>query len=215
MLSIAEKNQNKNNLFKRAGWALIGAAGLLFVFIFYPAIFAEVGYFLRGQKEAPGVFSSKESGEKNNRENIIPKDEQAGIVIPKIRANASIILDVNAQDPGEYQKALTRGVAHARGTSYPGESGNIFLFSHSGTEFYQASRYNAIFYLLDKLENGDEIYLFYRNEKLRYRVKEKKVVGSGEVQYMQATPGENKLTLMTCWPPGTTFKRLIVLSEES
>ena len=54
---------------------------------------------------------------------------------------------------------MSEGVAQAKGTAVPGEEGNVFIFSHSGSDFYQADRFNAVFYLLDKLGKGDQIDL--------------------------------------------------------
>ena len=113
-----------------------------------------------------------------------------------------------------YQRALTKGVAHANGTSYPGESGNVFIFAHSGVDFYEATRYNAQFYLLSKLVTGDTIYLFYKKQKYVYRVTEKKVVSPEDVTYLTEDSQKKTLSLMTCTPAGTTLKRLLVIADQ-
>jgi sortase A len=145
---------------------------------------------------------------------IYPVDERSGIVIPKIGANASVIPDVDWQDSSVYQQALTKGVAHAKGTSHPGEPGNVFIFAHSGVDFYEASRYNAVFYLLGKLVAGDEIYLFQDGKKLVYRVSDTRTVAPEQVEYLSGDATKKTLTLMTCWPAGTTYKRLVVLADQ-
>lgn len=146
---------------------------------------------------------------------VVPVDEDFGIVIPKIGANSKVIADVDPYNYKVYQAALTRGVAHAKGTSYPGQEGNIFIFSHSSVNFYEAVRYNSIFYLLSKMEKGDEIYLFYQGEKFKYRVLEKTIAEPGNLSYLTKKTSQKMVTLMTCWPPGTTFKRLLVIGELS
>ena len=60
-----------------------------------------------------------------------------------------------------YLDALNQGVAHTLGTAFPGEGGHIFLFAHSTDYFWRVGTYNAVFYLLSKLESNDEINLFY------------------------------------------------------
>ena len=135
------------------------------------------------------------------------------IIIPKLGANAKVIADVDPFDSRVYQRALTKGVAHAKGSAYPGEIGNVFLFSHSSVNFYEAQRYNSIFYLLNKLEPGDEIRVYYQGQPIIYRVSETKIVSSSAVNYLQAGTGESSLTLMTCWPAGTTYKRLLVIAR--
>lgn len=141
---------------------------------------------------------------------ITPVDSDFGLVVPKISANARVIKDVDPFDPAGYQKALSQGVAHAKGTALPGQTGNIFLFSHSSVDFWQATRYNSIFYLLNKLETGDEIDLYYQGQKYRYQVRAKKIVGPNEISYLRKSTDRQELTLMTCWPPGTSLQRLII-----
>jgi len=181
-----------------AGSGLIATSLVIFLYTFYPVVGAEVAYSVR-QNLPP--------------KSITPVDEAFGIVIPKLGANARIIPNVNPYDSSVYQQALTQGVAHATGTVFPGRVGNVFLFSHSSVNFYEANRYNSIFYLLYKLEIGDEINLYYKGEKFVYRVTEKKTVNPKDVSYLTGQTTKKVVTLMTCWPPGTTTKRLLVIAE--
>lgn len=188
--------KNLSGLLIKLGWlSLILGFGLLIV-IYWPVAKVEVNYRIsQGQSEQT------------------PIDTDFGIVIPKIGANAKVIADVNPFNSNEYQRALAQGVAHARGSSLPGEPGNVFIFSHSSANFYEAGRYNSIFYLLNKLEPGDEIKLYYQGQPLIYRVSETKIVPAGAVNYLKSGSGEQTLTLMTCWPAGTTLKRLLVIAK--
>ncbi len=128
------------------------------------------------------------------------------ISIPKISVKAPIIWDTPEE---EILDKLTGGVAHYKGTNHPGEGGNIFLVGHSSNYFWVSSDYNTIFSLLDKLERGDRVEITYNNKKYFYDVEDKKVVNPEEVGVLQNTPKET-LTLMTCWPVGTSLDRLIV-----
>jgi sortase A len=144
---------------------------------------------------------------------IVPIDKEFGIVIPKLGANARVIANVDPYDGKAYQYALTKGVAHARGTSVPGAIGNIFLFAHSSENFYDALQYNSVFYLINKLEDGDKIYLYYHDNKFVYTVTGKKFVNSKDVSYLRGESLKVTLTLMTCWPPGTNSKRLLIFAS--
>jgi len=146
---------------------------------------------------------------------IVPVDTNFGIVIPKIGANAKVIANVDWKNQGVYTEALSRGVAHAKGSALPGKVGNVFIFAHSAGNFYEANRYNAIFYLLDKLVKGDEIDIYYNGGKFTYFVTNKATVDGSQVQYLSGNDQTQTLTLMTCWPPGTTFKRLIIQAKPS
>lgn len=148
-------------------------------------------------------------------ERIIPEDTQFGIVIPKIAANARILSDINAGDQEEYQEALRNGVAHAAGTAVPGGGGHIFLFAHSTDYWWNVGQYNAIFYLLYKLEDGDEVTIFYNGKRYKYTVIGQQVVNPNEIGYLTRTTESEFLTLQTCWPPGTTLQRLLVFAVPS
>ncbi|PIP32305.1 hypothetical protein COV53_02800 [Candidatus Gottesmanbacteria bacterium CG11_big_fil_rev_8_21_14_0_20_37_11] len=144
---------------------------------------------------------------------ISPVSAQFGIVIPKIGANAKINPNVDAGKQDEYLAALKDGVAHAAGTVFPGVTGNIYLFAHSTDAFWNVGRYNAVFYLLKELENGDEIDVFFQGVRHVYRVVNKLVVDPSETHYLTQMLPYEQLTLQTCWPPGTTFKRLLILAR--
>ncbi len=195
MASKKKKVRILPDVFIRIGIGLI-ALGLTILFVtFVPILFQEVKYQVRQPQE------------------IEPIDREFGIVIPKLGANARVIANVDPYNSRAYQRALTKGVAHTRGTSVPGAMGNMFLFAHSSEDFYNAVRYNSIFYLLAKLEAGDEIIMYYKNTKFTYVVTDKKFVSPNAVEYLQGDSLKSGLTLMTCWPPGTTLKRLLVFAE--
>lgn len=182
------------------GCLLIIASLALFVWIFAPVAKVEINYSLNKPK---ATISE-----------IKPADKTFGIVIPKIGANAKIVANVDPYNSGIYQAALTKGVAQAKGTTNPSQIGNMFLFSHSSANILEAGRYNSIFYLLSKLEKDDEIYVYYKNVKYKYKVSEIKIVAAKDVSYLNPKSEVRTLTLMTCWPPGTTYKRLLIIANE-
>jgi sortase A len=149
----------------------------------------------------------------NKVELISPVSAQFGIVIPKIGANAQIFPNVDAGRQDVYLASLQKGVAHAMGTVFPGVSGNIYLFAHSTDAFWNVGRYNAVFYLLKELNAGDEIDIFYGGVRHIYRVVNRIVVDPSEVHYLTDALPYEQLTLQTCWPPGTTLKRLLILAR--
>jgi sortase A len=204
----------------RAGIVLVAVSVLVLLFTFFPVIKEEIKYQFSPRNNNALVTTKEEAGKNQSDDTakeksvIYPVDEEFGIVIPKVSANAKVIADVDWQDSAVYQRALTQGVAHAAGTAHPGEAGNIFIFSHSGVDFYEAARYNAEFYLLNKLTVGDEIYLFYKKQKFVYKVAEQKIIAPENVEYLTGDKTKKTLTLMTCWPAGTTLKRLIIIAKQ-
>ena len=181
------------------GFILLFFASFILIKIYFPSAKAEVIYQL--SKSQP------------SKEDIKPVNTDFSIVIPKIRVNANVVKNVDPFDSRIYQKALTKGVAHAKGSGLPGFPGNVFIFAHSAINWYQASQYNSIFYLTNKLEPGDEIFIYYKGSKYRYSVTEKKIVAASEINYLTNNLNTTSLTLMTCWPPGSNLNRLIILAN--
>ena len=68
---------------------------------------------------------------------------------------------------------------------------------------------------LDGFEPGDDFYLVYDRKVFRYEVTETKIAGAEAVEYLDDFNDQKTATLMTCWPPGTNLKRLVVIGELS
>jgi sortase A len=199
-MQLKKDKKDLTKKFNFFGDFLILLGILLLVFIFAPVAKEEVTYQTRQIL--------------NREPDLTPPNKEFSIVIPKIAAVSAIIANVDSQNKNAYLSALHRGVAHAKGTSYPGEEGNVYLFAHSTDTFYNVGRYNAVFYLIGKLEINDEIEIFYKGELIKYKVSEKKVVNADQIKYLGKIDDENTLTLQTCYPPGTDWKRLIVVAKE-
>lgn len=142
----------------------------------------------------------------------IPLYTDFHLLIPKNNIDAPVILNVDGADKDEYFKALQGGVAHFKGTAKPGEGSNIFIFGHSSFYFWDPGKYKEVFKPLGDLETNDEIILWYNNKEYKYKITESKLVRPDEVDILKLTKTE-QITLMTCWPPGTTRKRLIIIGK--
>lgn len=143
---------------------------------------------------------------------LAPPDPNFSIIIPKIGAASKVIANVDSSNYDEYIDALKQGVAHARGTAFPGDGGHVYLFAHSTDSIFNVGIYNAVFYLLYKLDINDEIDMYYLGHKYVYKVIDKKTVAPTDVQFMTRQSSKDFLTLQTCWPPGTTLERLLVFA---
>ena len=148
---------------------------------------------------------------------VIPVDTNFGIVIEKINVNAPVVPDVDSSHYETYMEALKKGAAHAAGTAFPGsrgaENNNVFIFAHSTLNPWEVAKYNAIFILLNKLEKGDRVVTFYKGKRFDYTVFDKKVVEANDVKYLTEPYKEPILTLQTCDPPGTQWRRMIVSAK--
>lgn len=178
-----------------------------------------LGQILQQQKKigsvkvSSGGFADVLAGPKEQI--LIPNDTSFSILIPKLGANARVFPNIDASDPDEFLPILQKGVAHAKGTVFPGIKGNIYLFAHSTDNFWNVGRYNAVFYLIKDLKPGDEIVIFFQNKRYNYIVKGTKITDPSDVSYIVNAQKQEKqvLILQTCWPPGTTWKRLFVFAE--
>lgn len=200
------------------GGGLIAFVVISVLFTFGPMVREEIGYLMKNKND--NRFATLiESAEAQRIEEVKKETEAWGVnsyfslVIPKIDAKANVIANVNAQEKEEYLDALEKGVAHARGTYFPGMGKNIYMFSHSTDSPLNFARYNAVFFLLDKLEPGDRIIVYFTDKKYIYEVTEKEVVGPKNTSWIANKGDRERLILQTCYPPGTTLKRLIVVAE--
>jgi sortase A len=158
----------------------------------------------------PG-FGEVLSGEK--QQILTPKDTQFSILIPKIGASAKVIPNVDPTNEAEFLEVLNRGVAHAKGTVFPGIKGNTYLFAHSADNWWNVGRYNAVFYLIKDLSEGDQIVVFFENKRHDYVVKQKVVSAPSDTSFLTlAQRDEERLILQTCFPPGTTWNRLYIIA---
>lgn len=152
---------------------------------------------------------------------LIPPDANFSILIPKLGASATVVANVDTESEEAIHESLQRGVAHAKGTVFPGLPGNTYLFAHSTDNWWNVARYNAVFYLLKDLKEGDEVVVFFESTRHNYIVSETFIADPSDVSLLvnaqgiasNATAAEEKLVLQTCWPPGTTWKRLFVIAK--
>ncbi len=93
----------------------------------------------------------------------------------------------------------------------PGNYGNPVIFGHSTLLwFYNPKDYRTIFSELPQLNIGDDIYISLENISYHYKVFQMKVVWPDNLSVLDQTYDDEYLTLITCVPPGTFYKRLVV-----
>lgn len=127
--------------------------------------------------------------------------------VPKIKIRNARV----AVDSTKFQKNL----AHFPGTAIPGEIGNSFITGHSVlSQFADPKNYLGIFTELSKLEVGDDIEISLSGKTLHYVVLYSKVVDPKDTSVLLPISSSSRnLTLMSCVPPGTSLKRLVVITS--
>ena len=121
------------------------------------------------------------------------------ISIPSISANLPIYHGTSAT-------ALESGIGHLQGSSLPigGASTHAVLTGHRG--LVKA----AMFTRLDEVKRGDTFSIMVLGRTMEYRVDRIAVIEPDDTSQLVITPGEDRVTLMTCTPYGVNTHRLLV-----
>ncbi len=171
------------------------------------------------ERHSPSRLLAKASREEINLDIAITPFEDR-VVIPKIGKNIPLVEVSNRHAESVkdlhniFMEELEHGVVRYPGTALPWEAGNSFIFWHSSNFPWIPGEYNEVFALLDRVVYGDEIIVYSNQKKYTYIVREKRVVRPGDSSVLKNTDTSRKyITLMTCWPIGTTTNRLLVIWE--
>lgn len=206
----ATDSAKKNHRHRKIIPILIGAGVILIVLflqynrlIFTPII----AYMAPGENVASEIESIDPTVS-----NIISKDPK--VIIPKLNVNAPIVFDV---DPNDTMSAMDNGVAHFRvpgASAFPGEIGNFVISGHSSGDIYETNPYRFIFSGLERLTDGDLIYINYEGTRYTYSVIKRQVVAPSNVAALDMQTDKPLITLITCTPLGTSKNRLLVTGEQ-
>jgi sortase A len=109
---------------------------------------------------------------------------------------------------------LSRSLVHYIPKSLPGEYGNVTIFGHSTLpQLYNTDNYKTIFTYLPSLEKNDKIYVKIDELIYEYEVYDMFVIKPDEISVLDQRYDNAYLTLITCVPPGTYWKRLVVRTK--
>lgn len=105
---------------------------------------------------------------------------------------------------------LMKSLIHFTGP-LPGNYGNPIIFGHSTLLwFYNPKDYKAIFSKLPELKKNDAIDVTVDGVRYKYKVFEMKIVTPDDLSVLDQDYSFANITLVTCVPPGTYLKRLVV-----
>ena len=106
---------------------------------------------------------------------------------------------------------LDDSLVHYGGTALPGQYGTTVIFGHSTLpQFYNPKNYKTIFSLLPTLKVGDEFSVVYDGITYAYVVYDITVIEPTDLSVLEQRFDDSYMTLVTCVPPGTLWKRLNV-----
>ena len=111
---------------------------------------------------------------------------------------------------------LDKSLVHYGGTGLPGQYGTTVIFGHSVLpQFYNPENYRTIFSTIPTLKPGDKILVNYDGVDYTYVVYDLVVTEPSDLSVLEQNFDDSYLTLITCVPPGTTWKRLSVKARLS
>ena len=106
---------------------------------------------------------------------------------------------------------LKKSLIQYPGTAVPGRFGNTVIFGHSVLpQFFNPKNYMTIFSTLPTLQQGSEIVIDYNMVRYKYLVEHMIEVAPNDISILAQRYDDSYLTLITCVPPGTYLKRLII-----
>ncbi len=126
--------------------------------------------------------------------------------IPKLGIDNALV-KVGGED-------LKKSLIQYQGTALPGELGNPVIYGHSVLpQYFDPHNYTRIFSTLYTLKKGDEIIIHLDDADYTYVITDMYEVQPDDLSPLAQTYDGYHLTLITCTPPGTYLRRLIVKAE--
>ncbi len=123
--------------------------------------------------------------------------------IPKINIENAIVSTVDTD--------LTTHLVHFPGTATPPERGTAAIFGHSTLpQLYDSKNYKTIFANILELKINDDIIVSTKNTIYSYKIFDIVVTDPEDTSYLTQSYDASYIYIVTCTPPGTTWKRLIV-----
>ena len=137
------------------------------------------------------------------QQNNVGKIRYYNLSIPKLGVfNATV--EVGGED-------LSRNLVQYGGTAYPGNYGNAVIFGHSVLpQFFNPKDYMTIFSTLPTLKIGDEILVDFDGVRYRFLVSEMVELPPDDLAILEQHYDDSYISLVTCVPPGTYLRRLVV-----
>jgi len=229
-----EKKLNKDheNARKTLGLSLVTlGVSFLFLFVIYPIL----GNYLKSQYTGaivravgsdfdndPGALTALAVTKKlNTARRVLGAFDQSGLKervdhfylsIPSLKIEKAFVEATSTSiDPSD-------ALVHILGTAEPGSSGNVFITGHSTFKYlFNPDNPKTIFSTLDDLKEGGKIIINYNDKDFIYKVIRKETLKPDDVSmYKDYYPNflnKQTVTLMTCWPGGTTQYRMLVTAE--
>ncbi|MDP3987577.1 MAG: sortase [Candidatus Levybacteria bacterium] len=109
---------------------------------------------------------------------------------------------------------LDKHLVNYVGTAIPPDNGTAIIFGHSTLpQLFNPNNYKTIFATLYTLKVGDEFSATVTGITYTYKIHSITVVDPSDTSIFTQDMNTSHITLVTCTPPGTTWKRLIIKAK--
>lgn len=123
--------------------------------------------------------------------------------IPKLDITNAIVSTIDYN--------LSSHLVHYGDTNLPPQLGNAVIFGHSTLpQLFNPKDYTTIFANAYKLKIDDIIIITIDHVSYTYKIRTIRIVDPSDTSVFSQDIDNSYLTLVTCTPPGTTWKRLII-----
>lgn len=143
-------------------------------------------------------------------------DQSKPAVLDVPTNNLSVPL-IWTQDVKDFDPDLKKGVVHYPGTALPGEVGTAYISGHSSGYAWDKSPYKQVFAVLGNIKDGTSftITATQKNGKqvrFNYIVQRRgEFAANDQAQFLNSA--DSVVALSTCWPVGTTARRLVLFGK--
>lgn len=225
---FVKKEKRISRKMKRfAGSIFIGFGLLVLVYFFFPLLsyqlffgsgdnlatpvpkYAVVGQNTFGSLIAQGLshLSTNFNDARNWYPTIRPTNNASvplySISIPKLKIDSAQVSTTDYD--------LSRHLVQYAGTAIPGENGTAVIFGHSTLpQWFDPKNYKAIFATLHTIHDGDTILAKVNGVTYTYKIFSITITSPEDTNIFSQSFDHSYLTIVTCTPPGTIWKRLIV-----
>ncbi len=105
-------------------------------------------------------------------------------------------------------------LVHYIGTALPPNIGNAAIFGHSTLpQWFDPKNYKAIFATAHTMKIGDAINVTMADKIYTYKVVSMSIVEADDTSYLIQDTDGSYITIITCTPPGTIWKRLLIKAK--
>jgi len=105
-------------------------------------------------------------------------------------------------------------LVHFPGTAIPPNIGNAAIFGHSTLpQWFDPHNPHAIFATALDLKIGDTINVTVGSKVYTYDIIKMSIVSADDTSYLSQDTDGSYLSIITCTPPGTTWRRLVIKAK--